>query len=305
MKRRIFLLALMMGVCAISIAESTETVVRDFIALVKSGNAEKMADKVIYPFNSGDAKYLQNKSEFIRLYRTIFDSTMVRTILQSNPSKDWTDMGWRGIRLLDGEIWLDSDGMLLSVNHVVERLPKPLLSNNTANTTQSAQSKKTANNQNKSTQTNAQKEKDEKAKAEEKARKEQELAAAKAKAEQEKKELEEKKAAEKAAKELAEKNKREAEQKAKEEQERKALAERKAKERALVAYVEKTKREQEQKAKAEAAAKAKADQEKAKELAYRDSLALAQKMEQERQRAMEQKTTPPQSRAHSSFASAW
>lgn len=38
-------------------------------------------------------------------------------IVKSDPVKDWSAVGWRGIMLLNGELWLDCDGRIIDVNY--------------------------------------------------------------------------------------------------------------------------------------------------------------------------------------------
>ncbi|MEP7127717.1 MAG: hypothetical protein ABI729_02565 [Chitinophagales bacterium] len=38
-------------------------------------------------------------------------------IVNSKPSRDWSAVGWRGIMLFNGEVWLDDDGRLFAVNY--------------------------------------------------------------------------------------------------------------------------------------------------------------------------------------------
>jgi hypothetical protein len=42
---------------------------------------------------------------------------LVKLIINSDIKKDWSEMGYRGIMFLDGELWLDYDGDLEGVNY--------------------------------------------------------------------------------------------------------------------------------------------------------------------------------------------
>ncbi|SHF25910.1 hypothetical protein [Pedobacter caeni] len=98
-----------------------ERVISDFINCVKSGNRKKLADKIAFPF---ERQYpipdIKNKTEFLRRYKEVFDDQLIKMILDSKPSADWTDVGWRGIMLFRGDLWLDYDGRLVAVNYQSE-----------------------------------------------------------------------------------------------------------------------------------------------------------------------------------------
>jgi hypothetical protein len=60
---------------------------------------------------------IKNKKVFLARFNAIFDKTLVKLITTSNIEKDWLVMGWRGIMLLDGVIWLNESGNLIAVNY--------------------------------------------------------------------------------------------------------------------------------------------------------------------------------------------
>ena len=47
----------------------------------------------------------------------MFDRKLIDLIVNSNPAKDWSAVGWRGIMLGSGSVWLDYDGVLTAVNY--------------------------------------------------------------------------------------------------------------------------------------------------------------------------------------------
>jgi hypothetical protein len=93
-------------------------VVTGFIATVKSGSIEKLSNKVSFPLKRAyPIPPIKNKQEFAKRYREVFDDEFTKKIINSKPLTDWSDVGWRGIMLLNGELWLDTDGKLIAVNH--------------------------------------------------------------------------------------------------------------------------------------------------------------------------------------------
>lgn len=92
--------------------------VSGFIDAVKSNNLRKLADRTSYPL---EREYpipaIKNKQEFIKRYKEVFDDQLIKMVVNSKPARDWSQVGWRGIMLFQGDLWLDDDGTLRSVNH--------------------------------------------------------------------------------------------------------------------------------------------------------------------------------------------
>ncbi|WP_394772974.1 hypothetical protein [Flavobacterium sp.] len=92
--------------------------IKSFIDNVKNGKREAVAGIIKYPL---EREYpiptIKNKAEFIKRYDQIFDATLKNKIIKSNPAKDWSEMGWRGIMLNQGDIWIDTDGRLVAINY--------------------------------------------------------------------------------------------------------------------------------------------------------------------------------------------
>ncbi|WP_293787231.1 hypothetical protein [uncultured Pedobacter sp.] len=94
------------------------SVVADFIKVVKSGNIQKLSIKITYPLNRAyPIPPIKNQQEFVKRYKEVFDDNLTEKIVNSKPERDWSDVGWRGIMLLRGDLWLDTDGKLVAVNH--------------------------------------------------------------------------------------------------------------------------------------------------------------------------------------------
>lgn len=92
--------------------------VNDFIQCIKTGNKKALAGKVAYPLKREmPLPAIKNREEFIQRYNEVFDDSLIQMIARSSPGKDWSEMGWRGIMFQQGDIWLDDDGTLRSVNY--------------------------------------------------------------------------------------------------------------------------------------------------------------------------------------------
>jgi hypothetical protein len=95
-----------------------ENAVLLFTERVKTGK-EALSEHIRYPLGRGNSiPPVNNRQEFLERYDEIFDGALREKILQSNPSEDWRSMGWRGIMLYDGDVWIDYDGTLVAVNDI-------------------------------------------------------------------------------------------------------------------------------------------------------------------------------------------
>jgi hypothetical protein len=92
--------------------------IKAFIENVKNGKKEAVANIIKYPLERDyPIPAIKNKADFLKRYNDIFDVTLKNEIIKSNPAKDWSQMGWRGIMLNQGSIWIDEDGRLTTINY--------------------------------------------------------------------------------------------------------------------------------------------------------------------------------------------
>jgi hypothetical protein len=122
MGTRIISIVLLLFVCKDSFTQELkkeyQKLVSNFIYGIKNDKKESIANIVIYPFERDyPIPNIKNKQEFIKRFDDIFDDSLKQIIIKSNPATDWSDMGWRGIMLFNGEVWLDFDGSLSGVNY--------------------------------------------------------------------------------------------------------------------------------------------------------------------------------------------
>ena len=88
------------------------------IECFKNNDKEKIAELIVYPLSQEHpVSAIKNEKEFISRFDEIFDDTLIRMINSSNPALDWSEVGWRGIMLLNGEIWVDTDGKIIGINY--------------------------------------------------------------------------------------------------------------------------------------------------------------------------------------------
>lgn len=92
--------------------------IKIFIDNVKKDKKEAIAGMISYPFKREyPIRAIKNKADFVKRYSEIFDDKLKNEIIKSNPAKDWSEMGWRGIMLNQGTMWIDTDGRLIAINY--------------------------------------------------------------------------------------------------------------------------------------------------------------------------------------------
>ena len=92
-------------------------VVREFINAVKTKDPENIAVYISFPLRrKSPIPPIINKRQFIKRFDEVFDNTLISIIINSDPNRDWSQVGWRGIMLGNGDIWLDDSGRLIALN---------------------------------------------------------------------------------------------------------------------------------------------------------------------------------------------
>lgn len=101
-----------------SLTAEHKKVIADFINYFKNNDREEIALLVSYPLKREyPIPGVKDREKFLIRFDEIFDSKLIAMIVNSNPSEDWSAMGWRGIMLGNGSVWIDYDGTLLAVNY--------------------------------------------------------------------------------------------------------------------------------------------------------------------------------------------
>jgi hypothetical protein len=92
--------------------------VLDFINCIKTDNANELAKFFDFPLGREyPVPSIKNKEDFKLRYKEIFDDSLKQMIINSNPKKDWSEVGWRGIMLNSGVLFLSSEGKIWSINY--------------------------------------------------------------------------------------------------------------------------------------------------------------------------------------------
>lgn len=95
-----------------------QDVISNFIDCFKTQNKEKLSSLISFPLKREyPIPDIKTKQEFLKKYNEIFDDSLTQMIVKSKPTKDWCEMGWRGLMFLNGDIWLETNGKLIAVNY--------------------------------------------------------------------------------------------------------------------------------------------------------------------------------------------
>ena len=95
-----------------------QDIVMTFIDCIKSENTEKLKTLTVFPFRRDyPLRDIKNETEFLERYDEIFDDSLINIIINSDVQQDWSVVGWRGVMLNHGALWLDYNGRLIAVNY--------------------------------------------------------------------------------------------------------------------------------------------------------------------------------------------
>lgn len=94
--------------------------IQQVINLFKNNDVKGISDIVSYSLRREyPITSVKNKQEFVKRFHQIFDKPLVNLISKSKIS-DWSEVGWRGIMLENGVMWITTDGKILALNHQSE-----------------------------------------------------------------------------------------------------------------------------------------------------------------------------------------
>ncbi|KAA1151523.1 hypothetical protein [Pseudoalteromonas fuliginea] len=87
------------------------------IASFKTHDKPAIAAHIRYPLKRQyPLPDIKNEAEFINRFDEVFDEELVTIIGSSNINTDWGSVGWRGIMLNNGVMWVDTGGKIIGIN---------------------------------------------------------------------------------------------------------------------------------------------------------------------------------------------
>jgi hypothetical protein len=92
--------------------------INNVITLFKEKNIDKISSIISFPlYREYPIPPIKDKKEFKRRFSEVFDQVLIDKIANSEIVQ-WSEVGWRGIMLDDGVIWMaNSDGIITTVNY--------------------------------------------------------------------------------------------------------------------------------------------------------------------------------------------
>lgn len=107
------------------LAAEYQPLVQQVIDAAKARDQQALARQIKYPFKQEyPIPVINNSSEMVARFDGVFDEAILKRIASSRAGQDWQTMGWRGIMLGSGEVWLDFDGKVIGINHQTAQAAK-------------------------------------------------------------------------------------------------------------------------------------------------------------------------------------
>ena len=86
-------------------------IVNDFKNVFIKGDKREIAKFIKYPLpRRSPIPSIDTPEDLVRRFEEVFDNKLSNMIKNSNINKDWHEVGWRGIMLKNGALWMDFDG---------------------------------------------------------------------------------------------------------------------------------------------------------------------------------------------------
>jgi len=100
------------------LAEDKVASISKVIDLFKLNDIEKISNIIRFPLcRQYPIPSIKDKKEFTKRFNEVFDKILIEKIANSK-IEQWTEIGWRGIMLDDGVLWMaNSDGIITAVNY--------------------------------------------------------------------------------------------------------------------------------------------------------------------------------------------
>lgn len=95
--------------------------IQKIIHAAASGDRQQLVRLIHYPLGRPyPIPSIKSPKECLERFDEVFDGPTLSKIASSHPKHDWDRMGWRGIMLGDGDVWLDEDYKIIAINHETE-----------------------------------------------------------------------------------------------------------------------------------------------------------------------------------------
>ncbi|WP_300598239.1 hypothetical protein [Niabella sp.] len=102
------------------LSSAQQMVTDKLIRAASSGDKQQIAAMVVYPLRrTYPLSDVKNKAEMLIRFDTIFDDALLCRIARSK-ADDWSVVGWRGLMLDKGVLWMTDAGGITAINYQSE-----------------------------------------------------------------------------------------------------------------------------------------------------------------------------------------
>ncbi|MFM5426638.1 hypothetical protein ACET8G_07120 [Aeromonas veronii] len=99
--------------------------VQQLVDAAEARDHQALANQMKYPFKQEyPIPAIKTPAEMLIRFDEVFDDVILKSIATSRVGQDWQTMGWRGIMLGSGEVWMDFDGKVIGINHQTAQAAK-------------------------------------------------------------------------------------------------------------------------------------------------------------------------------------
>ncbi|PSJ88059.1 hypothetical protein CT153_12270 [Aeromonas veronii] len=99
--------------------------VQQLVDAAEARDHQALANQMKYPFKQEyPIPAIKTPAEMMYRFGEVFDDAILKSIATSRIGQDWQTMGWRGIMLGSGEVWMDFDGKVIGINHQTAQAAK-------------------------------------------------------------------------------------------------------------------------------------------------------------------------------------
>ncbi|WP_300673636.1 hypothetical protein [Desulfoluna sp.] len=106
---------------AYSLDQENYELVKDFKAAFLKGDKREISTFFKFPLKrEKPIRSIRTSEELTERFEEVFDQHLSDIINSSDIHEDWDAVGWRGIMLQNGVLWMDYDGKIMAINYQSE-----------------------------------------------------------------------------------------------------------------------------------------------------------------------------------------
>ncbi|MGO2129816.1 MAG: hypothetical protein ACTH4U_13820 [Pseudoalteromonas prydzensis] len=111
-------LALLFSAHSFALEQQYHQHIAAIIAAFKDNDKAAISSHIRYPLSRAyPVPAINNAAELVERFDYVFDRQLIAQITSSNIDTDWDKVGWRGIMLNSGIVWVDTDGKIIGINY--------------------------------------------------------------------------------------------------------------------------------------------------------------------------------------------